>query len=83
MFQVLHEISLSGLWHLKGVKRSKLNGPQLLPMASGNSTYQPALAVNRDKPRACSLLHNFSNKYHGIHEVPVVAIFAVVLLYLH
>jgi hypothetical protein len=81
-FQVLYEISVSVLWHLKGVKRFKLNAPQLLPVVSWNSTYQPASAVNRGKPRASSPLPNVSNKYHTIYDVPVVVIFAVVLLYL-
>jgi hypothetical protein len=83
VFQVLYEISISVSWHLKGVKRFKLNAPQLLPVVSWNSTYQPASAVNREKPRACSPLPHFSNKYHAIHEVSVVPILAVVLLHLH
>ncbi len=74
VFQVLYEISISVSWHLKGVKKFKLNAPQLLPVVSWNSTYQPASAVNKEKPRACSPLPNFSNNYHAIHEVSVVAI---------
>jgi hypothetical protein len=71
VFQVLYEISLIVSWHLKAVKRFKLNAPQLLPVVSWNLTYQPVSAVKREKPRYCSPLPNFSNKYHAIHEVPV------------
>jgi hypothetical protein len=56
VFQVLYEISLSVLWHLKGVKRFKLNALQLLPVVSWNSTYQSTSAVNREKPRASTIV---------------------------
>jgi hypothetical protein len=60
---VLYEISLSVLWHLKGVKRFKLNALQLLPVVSWNSTYQPASAVNREKHRASTIETTTNNRH--------------------